>query len=140
MRGNQTFAVAANKWRLAKEQTAAPSSLIRWDIALHVHLLPAFGAMSLRSITPDLLDCYYATKRVPTFEARDRRMAVRTSAYADPRLGERGNRRATHAEPSTRKESGRKVEKPLSRRPACVRTGYGCSARVVCKIATGKAR
>src|SRR5205823_2975386 len=63
IRGSQTFGMAATKWRLAKEQTAAPSSLLRWDVALRTHLLPAFKDTPLRKITPDALDSYYAGKR-----------------------------------------------------------------------------
>src|SRR5438309_2234660 len=47
VRANQTFGAAATKWRSAKEQTAAPSSLLRWDIALRTHLLPALGTTPL---------------------------------------------------------------------------------------------
>jgi integrase len=39
-RGNQTLALAAEKWRQAKEQTASPSSLLRYDMGLNTHLAP----------------------------------------------------------------------------------------------------
>jgi integrase len=48
VRANQTFGQAVTKWREAKEQTGAPSSLLRYDIALRTHLLPRFGDVQLR--------------------------------------------------------------------------------------------
>src|SRR4051794_38556064 len=56
VRGNETFGDAAARWRKTREQTAAPSSLLRWDIALRTYLVPKFGGVPLRKLTPDLLD------------------------------------------------------------------------------------
>jgi integrase len=63
VRANQTFGQAVTKWREAKEQTGAPSSLLRYDIALRTHLLPRFGDVQLRKLTADMLDRYYADLR-----------------------------------------------------------------------------
>jgi integrase len=62
-RGNQTFGLAAEKWRQAKEQTAAPSSLLRYDIGLNTHLLPRFGDVQLRRLRTVALDDFYADLR-----------------------------------------------------------------------------
>ena len=56
MRANQTFGQAMSEWRQAKEQTGAPSSLLRYDIALRTHLLPRFGEVQLRKLTANMLD------------------------------------------------------------------------------------
>lgn len=45
-----------SEWRQAKEQTGAPSSLLRYDIALRTHLLPRFGEVQLRKLTANMLD------------------------------------------------------------------------------------
>jgi integrase len=63
VRANQTLGQAVAKWREAKEQTGAPSSLLRYDIALRTHLLPRFGGVQLRKLTADELDRYYADLR-----------------------------------------------------------------------------
>jgi len=63
VRGSQTFRMAAEKWRTAKEQTAAPSSLLRYDMAFGKHLLPRFGDMQLRKLRTVQLDDYYAELR-----------------------------------------------------------------------------
>jgi len=68
VRNNQTFAMAAENWRKAKEQTAAPSSLLRYDMALSKHLLPRFGDVQLGKLRTPMLDDYYA-------ELRERGMA-----------------------------------------------------------------
>jgi integrase len=63
VRANQTFGQAVTKWREAKEQTGAPSSLLRYDIALRTHLVPRFGDVQLHKLTADMLDRYYADLR-----------------------------------------------------------------------------
>ena len=74
VRNNQTFAMAADHWRKAKELTAAPSSLLRYDMALSRRLLLRFGRGSARRApyTP-MLDDSYA-------ELRERGMAPNSIA------------------------------------------------------------
>jgi hypothetical protein len=55
--------MAAEKWHAAKEQTAAPSSLLRYDMAFRKHLLPRFGDIQLRKLRTMHLDEYYASLR-----------------------------------------------------------------------------
>jgi integrase len=62
--GTQTFAELVEKWVSVKRQTAAPSSLLRYDMALSKHLLPRFGDLRLKRITAEMLDDYYAQLRV----------------------------------------------------------------------------
>ena len=54
--GTQTFNELVDVWLEFKQRTAQPSSLMRYDSALRVHLRPTFGAMKVRSITAARID------------------------------------------------------------------------------------
>ena len=58
-----TFAETVAKWRETKERTVAPSSLLRYDMALHKHLLPKFGDVKVRRLSAEMLDDHYAALR-----------------------------------------------------------------------------
>jgi integrase len=60
--GRQKFNELVDTWLEFKQRTAQPSSLMRYDSALRVHLRPTFGAMALRSITPARIDAWYAAQ------------------------------------------------------------------------------
>lgn len=60
---HHTFAETVAKWREVKERTASPSSLLRYDMALSKHLLPAFGEVKIRRLTSEMLDDHYAALR-----------------------------------------------------------------------------
>jgi len=59
-RTGATFADAAAEWlRFIEEDRARkPSTLVDYRSALNAHLLPAFGALELESVTPELIDAW----------------------------------------------------------------------------------
>lgn len=60
--GTQTFNELVDVWLEFKQRTAQPSSLMRYDLALRVHLRPTFGDLKVRSITPARIDAWYAAQ------------------------------------------------------------------------------
>jgi integrase len=60
VRTGATFADAAAEWlRFIEEDRARkPSTLLDYRSALKAHLLPAFGALELESITPEQIDAW----------------------------------------------------------------------------------
>ena len=59
-RTGATFADAAAEWLrfIEEDRSRKPSTLLDYRSALKAHLLPAFGAQSLKSITPEQVDAW----------------------------------------------------------------------------------
>jgi integrase len=57
--GNQRFRDLVAAWVLYKQRTTEQSTMLRYDSALRIHLLPTFGAMRLRAITAARIDAWY---------------------------------------------------------------------------------
>ena len=107
--GRQKFNELVDTWLEFKQRTAQPSSLMRYDSALRVHLRPTFGTMALRSITPARIDAWYAAQHSQGLSDNSVRQhhdllsnilryAVRTLKWLSV---EPGRRRQTHRSAST---------------------------------------
>lgn len=67
--GNQRFRDLVAAWVLYKQRTTEASTMLRYDSALRIHLLPTFGDMKLRAITSARIDAWYHQQRTKGLSA-----------------------------------------------------------------------
>ena len=60
--GRQKFSDVVAAWLCFKERTSEPATMLRYDSALRIHLLPEFGNLRLNAITSARIDAWYAAQ------------------------------------------------------------------------------